>query len=394
MTNIYALIIGIEKYNEGGWNVSGPAAGATQVAEWCRSIGVPASHLHLFLSVNDSDSRWAEDRKSEIDDLERDGVTISKNTSQSEIATFWRQNLRKLGAPDSKLLVYWCGHGMASSDRDRILFHTDYNHDSLTDRVTSVDNLLATLATGNYLNFREQLILTDVCGDFKTLRANPNKPMPDIPVSDNVIKQHLYLASLDGASASIKGKVGHFTAFTLDVLKEFKSWPCLDALWDNMERERQKVTGNDFTILIRTPRINIEYVGRDQPVPLEEGGQGGYHRTFEDLIKDAALPELLTKARMFNTVTSRHTVLESIGINADTFVYPDELPAQFIQRLLLALQKKGLLVETCELLSLLPMYDVRPDNFPELGGLMKSCNRLLDERRKDRSRSNFPRIDN
>ncbi len=125
MTNLYALIVGIEKYHLPNWNRSGPVAGAIEMAYWCNSIGMPFKNLYMFLSINDQDPMWVSGHQSTISHFRKTGATILEDTSLNAIDTFWRNTLPTLPNFDSKLLVYWCGHGVTRPDRDRILLHTD-----------------------------------------------------------------------------------------------------------------------------------------------------------------------------------------------------------------------------------------------------------------------------
>jgi len=157
MTNLYALIVGIEKYDLPGWNRSGPVAGAIEMAYRCNRIGMPYKNIHMFLSINDQDAAWVKERKDQLGHFKKSGAKIVEDSKLDAIDTFWREKLPKIANGDSKLLVYWCGHGVTRSDRDRILLHTDYNPHQLSGRVTSFNNFRATLATHAYHKFQEQL---------------------------------------------------------------------------------------------------------------------------------------------------------------------------------------------------------------------------------------------
>ena len=124
MTNLYALIVGIEKYDLPAWSRSGPVAGAIEMAYWCNRIGMPFKNLYMFLSINDQDPTWLSEQQSTISHFRKTGATIVDDTSLNAIDTFWRNTLPTLPNVDSKLLFYWCGHGVTRPDRDRILLHT------------------------------------------------------------------------------------------------------------------------------------------------------------------------------------------------------------------------------------------------------------------------------
>jgi hypothetical protein len=259
MTNLYALIVGIEKYDLPHWSRSGPVAGAIEMAYWCNSIGMPFKNLYMFLTINDQEPKWLSGQQSTISHFRKTGATIVEDTSLNAIDTFWRNTLPTLPNGDSKLLVYWCGHGVTGTDRDRILLHTDYHPDNLSNRVTSADNLVASLATQTYRRFKEQLIVADVCGDFSNYLVSPNPHPPVKPVG--TITQHCYFASVDGQATQIQNGIGQFTQSTLEVLSEYPAWPNLDELKIKMDETFRNGGSKAFKIWIRTPQEEYDEIG-------------------------------------------------------------------------------------------------------------------------------------
>ena len=251
MTNLYALIVGIEKYDLPRCNRSGPVAGAIEMAYWCNSIGMPYKNIHMFLSVNDEDASWEKERNDQLGHFKKSGAKIVEDTSLDAIDTFWRSILPTLSSVDAKLLVYWCGHGVTRPDRDRILLHTDYRPDNLSSRVTSADNLVASLATQTYRRFKEQLIVADVCGDFSSYSVSPNTHPPVKPVDS--ITQHCYFATVDGQPTQIQQGMVQFTQSTLEVLSEYHAWPNLDELKTKMDGKFRDASKRPFKISIWTP---------------------------------------------------------------------------------------------------------------------------------------------
>jgi hypothetical protein len=253
MTNLYALIVGIEKYHLPNWNRSGPVAGALQMASWCTSIGASTKNIFMFLSVDETEPSRVLQHTHSLSQFKQMGITVNQDTSLNAIETFWRETLPKLPSGDSKLLVYWCGHGVTRSDRDRILLHTDYRPDNLSSRVTSVNNLRATLSTQTYQKFKEQLIVADACGDFAGYATDPNVPQPKNPVAS--ITQHCYLASVDGQNTLIENGIGQFTQSTLNVLNQYQEWPDLKAFYNRMDETFPDGGNRPFKIFIGTPEI-------------------------------------------------------------------------------------------------------------------------------------------
>jgi len=255
MTNLYALIVGIEKYDLPNGNRSGPVAGAIEMAYWCNSIGMPFKNIHMFLSINDQDAAWEKERKVQLAHFKKSGAKIVEDSKLDAIDTFWREKLPKIANGDSKLFVYWCGHGVTRPDRDRVFLHTDYNPRQLSGRVTSFNNFRATLATQAYHKFQEQLIVADVCGDFRE-QVSPNALPPANPVDS--ITQHCYFASVDGQATQIQNGIGQFTQSTLEVLSEYSAWPNLDELKNRMDETFRNGSLNPFKISIRTPREDYD----------------------------------------------------------------------------------------------------------------------------------------
>ena len=255
MTNLYALIVGIEKYDLPNWNRSGPVAGAIEMAYWCNRIGMPFKNIHMFLSINDQDAAWEKERKDQLAHFKKSGVKIVEDSKLDAIDTFWREKLPKIANGDSKLFVYWCGHGVTRSDRDRVFLHTDYNPRQLSGRVTSFNNFRATLATQAYHKFQEQLIVADVCGDFRE-QVSPNALPPANPVDR--VTQHCYFATVDGQPTQIQNGIGQFTQSTLEVLSEYPAWPNLDELKNRMDETFRNGSLNPFKISIRTPREDYD----------------------------------------------------------------------------------------------------------------------------------------
>ena len=282
MTNLYALIVGIEKYDQPDWNRSGPVAGAIEMAYWCQRIGMHPRNIRMFLSLNDQDADWAKEQRSALGRFTKSGVKIVEDTSRETIDTFWRSELPKLPDGDSRLLVYWCGHGVTRPDRDRILLHTDYNTNNLRSRVTSFNDFRATLATQSYQNFREQLIVADVCGDFQG-QVSPNPQLPANPVDS--IAQHCYFASLDGVSTQIQNDIGEFTESTLEILNQYQEWPDLDTLQNQMDQRFCNGDSKSCKVSIRTPTRDYDDGDRKSDLAFESNSQPNAQEVqIDDLI--------------------------------------------------------------------------------------------------------------
>ena len=51
MNDVFGFLVGIERYDQSGWNLDGPCANAIASAKWLLFIRVPASNIYLFLDI-------------------------------------------------------------------------------------------------------------------------------------------------------------------------------------------------------------------------------------------------------------------------------------------------------------------------------------------------------
>src|SRR5687768_1280049 len=117
--NIYGFIVGIEKYDEPTWDVEGPCANAIALAGWLKSLKVPGENIQVFLS---SRHNFAP----QIAELKRKKVDVRLAGDANSIDTYWRTALTKNVPADSRLFVFWSGHGFTSRRRNRVFFCSDY----------------------------------------------------------------------------------------------------------------------------------------------------------------------------------------------------------------------------------------------------------------------------
>jgi hypothetical protein len=160
----------------------------------------------------------------------------------------------------------------------------------------------------------------------------------------------------------------------------------IEAITTEIEKEALIDKGGNDENAICIPRrhaaLHVKGIAGEPNLPR-------HHRTFDEICEDRMLPELLKSSKMFDDYSNRITLLDRIGMTSGSFVIPNEMPTPFINRLIQALKARKLIDQAYNLLNNLPDYDVRPENFPELGHLQEDIRRLLDERRNDRSRSSF-----
>src|SRR5947209_2061639 len=122
MTNTIAFVVAIERYDQPGWNVPGPAANALEVVKQLIRLGVHPDNIFLFLNENDASLGAISPIQSELA-----GLGVARNDPDQSKINACFNHLTKGRARDSRLFFYWCGHGYAQqNDDERILICKDY----------------------------------------------------------------------------------------------------------------------------------------------------------------------------------------------------------------------------------------------------------------------------
>jgi hypothetical protein len=234
--NTHALLVGIEKYDHPDWDVEGPCTNAIEVAKWLISIGSLPTRIHMFLDP-------AQDLDQEIENLKRAGVQVDITTDSTTIDTFWRTKLTKGCEANSRLLIFWSGHGFTSGKGNRIFFCRDYTEE-LPGRVFNGSNFLRHLRTVGYRCFAEQIFLADVCGVYSDL------PIVEAPehVKQGRTLQLAYFATPEGEYAKGLEGQGVFTEEALKVLRQAGGWPDHDAFARALEGALEKIDAAPFRI--------------------------------------------------------------------------------------------------------------------------------------------------
>lgn len=92
MNNVYAFIVGIEKYKQPGWDVLGPCANALAIAEWCIASKVPPGNIFLFLAPLDVPSGEALTTRELITQIKANGTTVNESTTGIQSIFFGVRN--------------------------------------------------------------------------------------------------------------------------------------------------------------------------------------------------------------------------------------------------------------------------------------------------------------
>jgi hypothetical protein len=220
MTETYAFIVGIEKYDQPKWDVPGPCQNAVGMAEWLLSIGTVPGKISVFLEpITDLSAR--------VDALKAAGVKVTANGLWEPIDTFSRVQLPAGSKPGSRLFVYWSGHGFVQSDGTRVLICKDYTAQAKSNRVFNATNFLRhLLIDSRFQSFRQQIVLADVCGirsQYNGLTFEPtHKPPKD---SGQTADQTAFFATPEGEYAHEDDGEGVFTRVARKVLCDGGGWP-------------------------------------------------------------------------------------------------------------------------------------------------------------------------
>ena len=214
----YALVVGIEKYQETSWNVKGggPANDALKFAKWLRGRDVPEKNIRLCLS-----------RLEEKNDL------VDQSDLKVEEAT--EENLSKIIENLSKqkgdlLYIFWAGHGLLSSKRERRLFCADATSQNWQN--LDLNSLLLLLASDRF-QIRKHICIVDACANyapeskgrptnFKGKEFSSGSPREDS-------RWFLLFGTREGEKAlvSAEEKTGYFSQAVRKALEEetSASWP-------------------------------------------------------------------------------------------------------------------------------------------------------------------------
>ncbi len=199
----FGLIVGIEKYHETAWNVTGggPADDALKFAHWLHRHGVPRENIRLCLSA-----------------LEENHQLIGECGLNVELAT--EQNISDIVtnflSPKSGdlLYIFWAGHGLITSERERRLFCADANEKNYQN--LNLNSLLVYLASDKF-QIRNHICIVDACANFPLLLRSQSGELPGKtffngqPRKDS--QQFVLLATREGETAKVnsENKTGYFS---------------------------------------------------------------------------------------------------------------------------------------------------------------------------------------
>ncbi|MEH1841986.1 MAG: NB-ARC domain-containing protein [Nostoc sp.] len=199
----FGLIVGIEKYHETAWNVpgGGPADDALKFAHWLHRRGVPKQNIRLCLSALEENHQL----------IGECGLTVELATEQniSDIVTNF------LSPKSGDLLyIFWAGHGLITSERERRLFFADANERNYQN--LNLNSLLVYLASKKF-QIRNHICIVDACANFPSLLRYQSGELPGKTFfsgdPDPASQQFVLLATREGETAKVNSteKTGYFS---------------------------------------------------------------------------------------------------------------------------------------------------------------------------------------
>ncbi len=237
----FALVVGIAKYQESSWNVKSGATvkDALKFACWLRERGVPTDNINLCLSPLE------EHREENQALLKLCGLSVEEANYQNIDHIITNILSQKTG---DLLYIFWAGHGLITSERERRLFCADVTRQNWQ----NIDlNSLLLLLSSDYFQIRNHICIIDACANYLLETEgrptnlggrifNSGKPQVD--------SQHfVLLATKEGekAKVSAEGKTGYFSQAVLKALEQAPSEIFLPDMKAIAEEVKQHVASLD-----------------------------------------------------------------------------------------------------------------------------------------------------
>jgi Caspase domain/Effector-associated domain 9 len=158
--NVYALVVGVEKYQAGAeYDLNGPANDAIAFTRWLLGQGVDPEHVYLFLSPLDKNRQV-------LLMAESLGMTPLPAIHDLISAKIRSRLTSEHGSGGDVLYVFWGGHGIITKTDATIrrLLFADTDDDTKWNlNVNSLVEALSTAAHG--AGFDQQIFLLDACAN-------------------------------------------------------------------------------------------------------------------------------------------------------------------------------------------------------------------------------------
>jgi tetratricopeptide (TPR) repeat protein len=237
--NVYALVVGIEKYKAGvEYDLNGPANDALKFADWLLERKVKPENIQLFLSPLDKNAGLLENAITR-------GFT-PESATHDKIAQYIRSQLTRENSRGDLLYVFWGGHGIVTTTDATVrrLFFADTDDDSKWN--LDFNSLVESLSTAAYgAGFSQQIFFIDACanlfyqGQAQTIQGEVAGV--EFAASGQVERSEqfvLFAAPVyEVATNSTDEGTGHFSKAVLEKLQEQPLFPQMKALAEQIQSD-------------------------------------------------------------------------------------------------------------------------------------------------------------
>jgi|GEM_PF-1658235 len=243
MLKLVALIVGVEHYDQPGWDVSGPCRNAIRIAEHLLDTFKTPDHIHVFVNLAQTDAdAESKSKKNALDALKARGVDVQDNFNRETIDTAFR-NLRGL---TGRLLFYWSGHGYTDDSGNRIYICPDYRAAGFANRIFNATRRFNWLHSSDFAGLTEQILLADVCAKRTELKFEDDAV--GFGRRLDTVRQVGLFATPEGKYAYINDGSGVFTDLLLGALRTFDGWPDLKPFYETVKTRSLAVKGSLFVL--------------------------------------------------------------------------------------------------------------------------------------------------
>ncbi|NES73587.1 MAG: NB-ARC domain-containing protein,Caspase domain-containing protein, partial [Okeania sp. SIO2D1] len=150
----YALVIGIDAYQESDLNREKLVNHAIDFTKWLRVRGVPAQNIFLCLSP-------LEDNKSSVEQLVKELEIEYRAANQQTILSLLTEELRN--KEGDLLFTFWIGHGLLDSEGRRRLLFADGKVENANNLI--LDTLLDSQKS-YYFHIQNHICIIDACASY------------------------------------------------------------------------------------------------------------------------------------------------------------------------------------------------------------------------------------
>lgn len=217
--NTVAILVGIEDYSgKAEWALDGPATSTMRMAQWLIRQSVPPGNIRLLINYSKARSEESALRRDELRRfVNQHGIAVTEPTRANIEQALLPDSLPKMARYPGNLLVYFCGHGLASHRNERRYALTA---DATPDSYQAIDVDYQAgywrLHSNPSRLFTSQWFIQDACGQATTAKRSPVFSSSDLPDTAAGTSQYCLYAARPGEFA--KANSDKATEFTYELL--------------------------------------------------------------------------------------------------------------------------------------------------------------------------------